>query len=106
MKDPNVSALRGHRRKSFRFDEPENDEMKDVTCTGVSASARPPCSGNIYGEKPAGQLRYGEEGRRSPFVPSHQLAVLVVGQDPRDVPVPRRDGLQRVRARVRLRAEK
>lgn len=55
---------------------------------------------------PARQLPHGREGPRRPFVRcrlSHQLAVLVVGQDPRDVPVPRRDGLQRVGAGVRLR---
>lgn len=37
----------------------------DLTCTNVSALDRPPCSGNIYAEKTAHELRQREEGRRS-----------------------------------------
>lgn len=50
------------------------------------------------------RTRRNEAPRRT-FRLSHQLAVLVVGQNLRDVPVPRRDGLQRVRAGVRLQTQ-
>lgn len=76
---------------------------KGITCTNVSALDRPLCSGNIYTEKLLmSYVKEREKISHLSCVVSHQLAVLIIGQDLRDVPVSGCDGLQRVRAGVRL----
>lgn len=81
------AAAAGEGQFKLRGNDLMSAVEKDSTCTNVSALDRPLCSGNIYTEKTAHELRQREEGENLSCVVSHQLAVLVIGQDLRHVPV-------------------
>lgn len=106
-----MSALLEREGNTLNFEDVSRCQpikKRHITCTDVSAWDRPLCSGNIWERQRENRppvsfrMRRNEAPSRT-FRLSHQLAVLVVGQDLRDVPVSRRDGLQSVRAGIRLR---